>query len=98
MQNARTAVSSAENAVAEVQQQLLAAEASLAQSRQAVNTAQTNVDREQVNLETARRELRRTTELIESGVASRLEFDTAQDRLKTGAGRSEDLAGAARIG
>lgn len=83
VQNARTAVSSAENAVAVSQQQLLAAEASLAQSRQAVNTAQTAVDREQVALETARRELKRTTELIESGVASRLEFDTAQDRLKT---------------
>ena len=83
VQNARTAVSSAENAVAVAQQQLLAAEASLAQSRQAVNTAQTAVDREQVNLETARRELKRTTELIESGVASRSEYDTAQDRLKT---------------
>src|ERR671921_671842 len=83
VQNARTAISSAENAVAVAQQQLLASEASLAQARQAVNTAQTAVDREQVNLETARRELRRTTELIESGVASRSEFDTAQDRLKT---------------
>src|ERR671921_2034175 len=83
VQNARTAISSAENAVAVAQQQLLAAEASLAQSRQAVNTAQTSVDREQVALETARRELKRTTELIESGVASRSEFDTAQDRLKT---------------
>src|SRR5919112_1120073 len=83
VQNARTAVSSAENAVAVAQQQLLASEASLAQARQAVNTAQTSVDREQVALETARRELKRTTELIESGVASRSEFDTAQDRLKT---------------
>src|SRR5215207_10192509 len=83
VQNARTAVSSAENAIAVSQQQLLAAEASLAQARQSVNTAQTAVDREQVNLETARRELKRTTELIESGVASRSEFDTAQDRLKT---------------
>jgi HlyD family secretion protein len=83
VQNARTSVASAENAVAQSQQSLLAAEASLAQARQAVNTAQTSVDREQVNLETARRELKRTTELIESGVASRSEFDTAQDRLKT---------------
>ncbi|HEX8188509.1 MAG TPA: HlyD family efflux transporter periplasmic adaptor subunit [Pyrinomonadaceae bacterium] len=83
VQNARTAVASAENAVSQAQQSLLAAEASLAQSRQAVNTAQTSVDREQVALETARRELRRTTELIESGVASRSEYDTAQDRLKT---------------
>ncbi|MFL6334041.1 MAG: HlyD family secretion protein [Pyrinomonadaceae bacterium] len=83
VQNARTAVASAENAVSQSQQQLLASEASLAQARQAVNTAQTSVDREQVALETARRELKRTTELIESGVASRSEFDAAQDRLKT---------------
>src|ERR1044071_39987 len=83
VQNARTSVSSAENAVSQAQQSLLAAEASLAQARQAVNTAQTSVDREQVALETARRELKRTTELIESGVASRSEFDAAQDRLKT---------------
>src|SRR5919107_276418 len=83
VQNARTSVASAENAVSQSQQSLLAAEASLAQARQAVNTAQTSVDREEVNLETARRELKRTTELIESGVASRSEFDAAQDRLKT---------------
>jgi HlyD family secretion protein len=83
VQNARTAVTSAENAVSQAQQQQLAAEASLAQARQAVNTAQTSVDREQVALETARRELKRTTELIESGVASRSEYDAAQDRLKT---------------
>ena len=83
VQNARTSVSSAENAVSQAQQSLLAAEASLAQARQAVNTAQTSVDREQVALETARRELKRTTELIESGVASRSEYDAAQDRLKT---------------
>jgi HlyD family secretion protein len=83
VQNARTSVASAENAVSQAQQSLLAAEASLAQSRQAVNTAQTSVDREQVALETARRELKRTTELIESGVASRSEYDAAQDRLKT---------------
>ncbi|HEX7314180.1 MAG TPA: HlyD family efflux transporter periplasmic adaptor subunit [Pyrinomonadaceae bacterium] len=83
VQNARQSVISAEASVQQQQQQLLAAEASLAQSRQAVNTAQTAVDREQVALETARRELKRTTELIESGVASRSEYDTAQDRLKT---------------
>jgi HlyD family secretion protein len=83
VQNARASVISAETNVQQTQQQLAAAEASLAQSRQAVNTAQTAVDREQVGLETARRELKRTTELIESGVASRSEYDAAQDRLKT---------------
>ena len=82
VQNARQAVISAEPNVQQVQQALLASEASLAQARQAVNTAQTAVDREEVNLATARRELKRTTDLIESGVASRSEFDTAQDRVK----------------
>ncbi len=82
VQNARQAVMSAETNVQQVQQAAVAAEASLAQSRQAVNTAQTAVDREEVNLATARREMKRTTDLIESGVASRSEFDTAQDRVK----------------
>ena len=82
VQNARAAVLSAETNVQQVQQALTVAEASLAQARQAVNTAQTAVDREQVNLATAQRELKRTTDLIESGVASRSEFDTAQDRVK----------------
>jgi HlyD family secretion protein len=82
VQNARSSVLSAETNVQQVQQALTVAEASLAQARQAVNTAQTAVDREQVNLATAQRELKRTTDLIESGVASRSEFDTAQDRVK----------------
>ncbi len=82
LQNARNAVLSAQSGVAQAQQNLAAAEASLAQSRQAVVTAQTAVDREQVNLNTAQRELKRTTELIESGVASRIEYDTARDRVE----------------
>lgn len=83
VQNARTSVLSAENAVAQAQQSLAASEVALAQSRQSVNTAQTSVDRAQVDLATAQRELKRTTDLIESGVASRSEYDAAQDRLKT---------------
>jgi HlyD family secretion protein len=82
VQNARAAVISAETNVQQMQQAAVAAEASLAQARQAVNTAQTAVDREEVNLAAARREMKRTTDLIESGVASRSEFDTAQDRVK----------------
>jgi len=82
VQNARSAVLSAETNVQQAQAALAASEAQLAQARQAVNTAQTSVDREQVNLATAQRELKRTTDLIESGVASRLEYDTAQDRVK----------------
>jgi HlyD family secretion protein len=83
VQNARTAVSSAENNVAQQQQALNVAEASLAQSRQAVVSAQTSVERAQVDLNTAQRELKRSTQLVESGVASRVEYDTARDRVET---------------
>jgi HlyD family secretion protein len=82
VQNARTSVLSAENAVAQAQQSLAANEVALAQARQSVNTAQTSVDRAQVDLATAQRELKRTTDLIESGVSSRLEYDQAMDRYK----------------
>jgi HlyD family secretion protein len=82
VQNARTAVLSSENNVAQAQQSLATAEVALQQSRQSVDTAQTAVDREQVNIATAQRELKRTTDLIESGVASRSEYDAATDRLK----------------
>ncbi|HST50975.1 MAG TPA: efflux RND transporter periplasmic adaptor subunit [Pyrinomonadaceae bacterium] len=83
VQNARSAVISAESSVQQAQAALAANEAQLAQARQAVNTSQTSVDRAQVDLATAQRELKRTTDLIESGVASRSDYDAAQDRLKT---------------
>jgi HlyD family secretion protein len=73
VQNARNAVTSAE-------QGLAVAEASVSSARQQVISQQTAVDRAQVDLNTARRELKRVTDLIESGVASRLEYDTAKDR------------------
>src|SRR5215216_7442028 len=76
VQNARNAVNSA-------QQSLVVAEASVAAARQQVVSLQTQVDRAQVELNTAQRELKRYTELIEAGVASRLEYDTARDRLET---------------
>ncbi|HYP53999.1 MAG TPA: efflux RND transporter periplasmic adaptor subunit [Pyrinomonadaceae bacterium] len=82
VQSARASVLAAENNVSQAQQGLTAAEANLAAARQGVVTAQTNVDREQVNLNTAQRELKRTAELVETGVASRLEYDTARDRLE----------------
>ena len=73
VQNARNAVNSA-------QQGLMVVEASVAAARQQVIAQQTAVDRAQVDLNAAERELKRYTELIESGVASRLEYDTARDR------------------
>jgi len=73
VQNARTAVASA-------QQALVVAEASVATARQQSVALQTAVDRAQVDLNTAQRELKRNTDLIESGVASRAEYDAARDR------------------
>jgi len=73
VQNARNAVTSAE-------QGLAVTEASVASARQLVIASQTAVDRAQVDLNTAQRELKRVTELIESGVASRSEYDAAKDR------------------
>ena len=76
VQNARNAVNSA-------QQGLIVAEASVAAARQQVVAMQTNVERAQVELNTAQRELKRYTDLIEAGVSSRLEYDTARDRYET---------------
>ena len=42
---------------------------------------QTSVDRAQVDLNTAQRELKRYSDLIEAGVASRSEYDAARDRF-----------------
>ncbi len=76
-------VQNARNAVTSAQQSLVVAEASVASARQQVVAMQTNVDKAQVEVNTAQRELKRYTELIESGVASRFEYDTARDRYET---------------
>src|ERR671917_487158 len=65
----------------------------VASARTAVQSAETNVlqaqqalaaaEREQVNLNAAQREMKRVTELVESGVASRSEYDAARDRLES---------------
>ena len=76
-------VQNARNAVTQAQQALVVAEASVASARQQVVAFQTNVDRAQVDVNTAQRELKRYTELIEAGVSSRFEYDTARDRYET---------------
>ncbi|HEY6659838.1 MAG TPA: efflux RND transporter periplasmic adaptor subunit, partial [Pyrinomonadaceae bacterium] len=76
VQNARNAVNSA-------QQSLIVAEAAVAAAKQQVVSFQTAVDRAQVDVNTAQRELKRYTELIEAGVSSRFEYDTARDRYET---------------
>jgi HlyD family secretion protein len=75
IQNARAAVASAE-------QGLIVQEAAVTQAKQQVIASQTAVDKAQVDLDTANRELKRTTELLESGVSSRAEYDAALDTKK----------------
>jgi len=74
-------VQNARNAVASAQQSLVVADASVAAARQQVVALQTAVDRAQVDLNTAQRELKRNTDLIEAGVSSRAEYDAARDRF-----------------
>ena len=76
-------VQNARNAVTSAQQSLIVAEASVASARQQVVSFQTAVDKARVDVSTAQRELKRYTELIEAGVASRFEYDTARDRFET---------------
>ena len=74
-------VQSARNAVSSAQQGQVVAEAAVAQARQQLVAVQNSVERAQVDLNTAQRELKRNADLIEAGVASRLEYDTARDGL-----------------
>src|SRR5256885_8205643 len=73
-------VQNSRNAVASAQQGLAVTEASIASARQQVIAQQTAVDRAMIDVTTAQRELKRTTELIEKGVASRFDYDAARDR------------------
>src|SRR2546423_1522767 len=75
-------VSNARNAVASAQQGLAVTDAAIASARQQVIAQQTAVDRAVVDLNAAQRELKRTTELIEKGVASRFDYDAARDRYE----------------
>jgi HlyD family secretion protein len=80
-QQAINDIQSARNAVSNAQQGLVVAESSVASARQQLVALQTGVDRAQVDLNTAQRELKRNSDLIEAGVASRAEYDAARDRF-----------------
>ena len=73
-------VQNSRNAVASAQQGLVISESAVASTRQQVIAQQTAVDRAMIDLNTAQRELKRVTELIEKGVSSRFEYDAAKDR------------------
>lgn len=66
-------VSNARNAVAAAQQALVVAEAGVSQARQNVTSAE-------IDLKAAERELKRATNLVESNVMSRAEYDATRDR------------------
>ncbi len=78
----QTQVSAAQNNLAQAQQGLNVAQVAVDNARQGVVTAQTEVERAQVELNAANRELKRNEELLESGVISRQEFDSAKDRVE----------------
>ena len=80
-QQAINDIQSARNAVSNAQQGLVVAESSVASARQQLVALQTSVDRAQVDLNTAQRELKRNSDLIEAGVASRSDYDAARDRF-----------------
>lgn len=87
-QVSRSQVTAAQNQYSQAQQGLIASQASVdtalqqvTSARQNVVAAQTDVDRAQVELNAANRELNRSEELVEKGVISKLEYDTARDRV-----------------
>ncbi|HZH34920.1 MAG TPA: biotin/lipoyl-binding protein, partial [Pyrinomonadaceae bacterium] len=89
VQVSQSQVTAAQNQLSQAQQGLNASQASVdtalqqvASARQQVVAAQTDIDRAQVEVNAASRELKRSAELLESGVISRLEFDTAKDRVE----------------
>ena len=75
-------VQNARGAVSQAQQALNVSEVSVAQARQQVLASQTSVSRAQIDLNAAQRELKRVSDLIESGVSSRFDYDAARDRYE----------------
>jgi len=88
VQSSRSQVTAAQNQLSQAQQGLIASQQQVDTAIQQVNTArqnvvaaQTEVDKAQIELNTANRELKRNEELLESGVISRFEYDSAKDRV-----------------
>jgi len=79
---AQQGLNASDAAIATAQQSVASARESVNRARQEVVAAQTDIDRAQVELNAANREAKRTAELVESGVVSRLEYDQAKDRVE----------------
>ncbi len=82
------ALNTSDAAITTAQQQVFSAQTQVAQARERVNSAkqqvissQTDVDRANVELTAANRELNRIAELVEKGVAPKIEFDQGRDRV-----------------
>ncbi len=82
LSQAQQGLNASEAAIATAQQSVASARESVNRARQEVVAAQTDIDRAQVELNAANREAKRTAELVESGVVSRLEYDQAKDRVE----------------
>lgn len=81
VRSSQSQVSAAQNNLAQAQQALNQAQVAVDSARQAVITSQTEVDRAQVEVNAAQRELKRNEQLLESGVISRQDYDSAKDRI-----------------
>ncbi len=81
LSQAQQGANATDAAIATAQQSVASARESVNRSRQEVIAAQTDIDRAQVEVTAANRELKRTADLVESGVVSRLEYDQAKDRV-----------------
>lgn len=81
VRSTQSQVTASQNNLAQAQQGLNQAQVAIDSARQGVITSQTEVDRAQVEVNAAQRELRRNEQLLESGVISRQEFDSARDRV-----------------
>lgn len=87
-QVSRSQILAAQNQLSQSQQTLSANQAAVdtatvavTSARQDVIAAQTDVAKAQVEVNAANRELKRSEDLLESGVVSRLEVDQAKDRV-----------------
>lgn len=76
-------VTAAQNQLGQSQQQYNIALVAIESARQAVITAQTDVDRATVEFNAAKRELTRNQQLLESGVVSRQIYDESKDRVES---------------
>ncbi len=83
VRSSQSQVAAAQNGLAQAQQSLNQAQVAVESARQGVITSQTDVDRAQVEVNAAQRELRRNEKLLEEGVVSRQEYDSAKDRVET---------------